>query len=276
VRYKLVLLKRCWLLVLICSIGVHACSSIKPTTSGKHVTVNGHRLYIKCDGEGLPVVILEAGLGANSASFTSVHSDVAHVTTVCSYDRVNLGRSESAPGARTSADSVNDLENLLRKINLPKSYVLVGVSMGGINVRLYATSHPHEVAGMVFVDSTHEDLVRRYGQVLTAEQLDETMNAAENNAEHIQVRKSLLQALIAPWRNDIPLIVLAHDPARGRPPREREQAWQEMQAELASRSKQGRLIVVQGSSHVMTRDNPQAIVDAIREVVSVVRAQLLK
>jgi hypothetical protein len=49
----------------------------KAKTSGEHVTVNGRRLYIKCDGEGLPVVILEAGLGANSASFTSVHSDVA-------------------------------------------------------------------------------------------------------------------------------------------------------------------------------------------------------
>src|SRR5262249_61530444 len=116
-----------------------------------------------------------------------------------------------------------------------------------------------------------EDLMSQYRAVLKPEQFDET--EAETNLEQIQVRKSLSEALATLWRGDIPLIVLTHDPAIGRPPIEREQAWEQMQAELASRSNKGQLRIVYGSSHVMTRDKPQAIVHAIHETVIMVRSQ---
>jgi len=143
--------------------------------------------------------------------------------------------------------------------------------MGGIIVRIFAQRYPDESAGIVLLDSTPEDLVARYSAVLTSEQLIQTF--AGKNIEQIDVKKSLSEALATRWRRDIPLLVLTHDPALGRPPIEREQAWEQMQAELATRSDKGKLRIVYGSSHVMTRDKPQAIVHAIYETVMMVRSQ---
>jgi hypothetical protein len=95
----------------------------------------------------------------------------------------------------------------------------------------------------------------------------------DKNLEQIDVKKSLSEALATMWRHDIPLVVLTHDPALGRPPIEREQAWEQMQAELASRSNKGKLRIVYGSSHVMTRDKPQSVVHAIHETVMMVRSK---
>ena len=258
-------------LMLVCTIALHAVRAKQSHEIRKYVRVNGHRLYVRCDGRGLPVVVLEAGLDANSASFSAVQPDVARFTTVCSYDRLNLGQSEHADGVRTSQASVDDLHVLLTELKLRKPYVLVGASMGGIIVRIFAQRYPDESAGIVLLDSTPEDLVARYSAVLTSEQLIQTF--AGKNIEQIDVKKSLSEALATRWRRDIPLLVLTHDPALGRPPIEREQAWEQMQAELATRSDKGKLRIVYGSSHVMTRDKPQAIVHAIYETVMMVRSQ---
>jgi len=255
----------------VCTIAFYAVPAKQPHKIREYVRVNGHRLYVKCDGKGLPVVVLEAGLDANSASFSAVQPNVARFTTVCSYDRLNLGQSEHADGVRTSQASVDDLHVLLMELNLPKPYVLVGASMGGVIVRVFAQRYPNEATGMVLVDSTPEDLVARYSAVLTPEQLTQTI--PDKNLEQIDLKKSLSEAIATLWRNDIPLFVLSHDPALGRPPIEREQAWEEMQAELASRSNKGKLRFVYGSSHVMTRDKPQSIVHAIHETVMMVRSQ---
>ncbi|MCA1679473.1 MAG: hypothetical protein LC777_11225 [Actinobacteria bacterium] len=42
-----------------------------------------------------------------------VQLEVARCTTVCSYDRANLGRSDRAPVPRTAQDAVDELRALL-------------------------------------------------------------------------------------------------------------------------------------------------------------------
>jgi pimeloyl-ACP methyl ester carboxylesterase len=52
---------------------------------------------------------------------------------------------------------VDDLHALLGVAGIPAPYVLVGHSVGGLLVRLYAGRYPEEVAGLVLVDSSHPD-----------------------------------------------------------------------------------------------------------------------
>ena len=62
-------------------------------------------------------------------------------------------RSDPVPQPRTARDLVADLHALLHAAAVPGPYVLVGHSLGGVVVRLYASTYPDEVAGLVLVDA---------------------------------------------------------------------------------------------------------------------------
>jgi pimeloyl-ACP methyl ester carboxylesterase len=120
------------------------------------VGVDGHELAIRCWGEGLPIVVLEAGHpDAGIANFTGqpLVSAIAEETQVCTYDRAGEGTSGPAPpGPRDADDVVADLHELLAAADLAPPYVLVGSSFGGMIVTHYAATHPGEVAGVVLLD----------------------------------------------------------------------------------------------------------------------------
>jgi pimeloyl-ACP methyl ester carboxylesterase len=53
---------------------------------------------------------------------------------------------------------VADLHALLRAAGVPARYVFAGYSLGGLFVRLYASTHPGDVRGLVLVDAYSEML----------------------------------------------------------------------------------------------------------------------
>jgi pimeloyl-ACP methyl ester carboxylesterase len=53
------------------------------------------------------------------------------------------------------------LHTLLEQAAIAGPYVLVGHSIGGMYVRVYAAQYPNEVAGLVLVDSSHPDQLTR-------------------------------------------------------------------------------------------------------------------
>src|SRR5271169_1801434 len=125
---------------------------------GRPVDVGGHSLNIDCSGSGSPAVILESGGGGYGGyGWRVVQSEVAKFTTVCWYDRAGEGWSDPMPTARNSASIVHDLNELLQRTPVAGPYVLVGHSIGGEYVRVFAAKFPSEVAGVVLVDSTHPD-----------------------------------------------------------------------------------------------------------------------
>ena len=128
---------------------------------GQLVDIGGHRLHIWCTGTGSPVVVLEAGGGGNVLEWSRVQPDVAKTTRVCSYDRAGFGWSDLGPNPRSAAQIVSELHALLQAAHVPRPYVLTAHSIGGLYVRLYASTYPTDVAGMVLVDTTHEDFQRR-------------------------------------------------------------------------------------------------------------------
>lgn len=125
---------------------------------GQLIDVGGFRLHLNCVGQGTPTVIMDAGGGASSITWGLVPSEIAKFTRVCTYDRAGLGW--SAPNLkkpRTSQQSVDELHNLLSQARIEPPYILVGHSLGGANMRLYASQYPKDVVGLVLVDSVHEE-----------------------------------------------------------------------------------------------------------------------
>jgi len=128
---------------------------------GQLVDVGGYKLHINCTGQGSPTVILEAGWADSSATWTYVQPEVAKTTRVCSYDRAGYGWSDPSSNPRTANWRVEELHTLLVNADVRGPYVLVGHSLGGMLVRLYAHNYPDEVVGMVLIDSVHEEQYER-------------------------------------------------------------------------------------------------------------------
>src|SRR5215210_5893394 len=120
---------------------------------GQMVDVGGYSLHINCTGEGSPIVVIESGWGDSSAGWAWVQPEVAKTTRVCTYDRAGMGWSESSPEPRMAREYAKELHTLLAKANEPGPYVLVGHSMGGFTILVYAHDYPADVLGLVLVDS---------------------------------------------------------------------------------------------------------------------------
>lgn len=121
---------------------------------GRMVDVGGYRLHINCVGTGSPTVVIDAGSGDWSASWSSwVQPEVATTARVCTYDRAGLGWSKPGPMPRTADRFAHELHTLLQNARVPGPYVLVGHSLGGLSVRVFAHKYPAEVAGVVLIES---------------------------------------------------------------------------------------------------------------------------
>ena len=124
---------------------------------GAFAPVGAHRLHYRCEGEGTPAVIFDAGIAASSLSWSRVQPEVARFTSTCSYDRAGLAWSDASTTPRSMSALVTELHTLIRHANVAPPYVLVGHSFGGLLIRAFARKFPNEVAGLVFVDPLHPE-----------------------------------------------------------------------------------------------------------------------
>ena len=122
----------------------------------RRVDLGGFWLNLRCAGVGSPTVVLDGGAGAWSLHYRHIQDALARTTRVCAYDRAGLGASDPSPAPRTSENMAIELHDLLDAAHESAPYVLVGHSLGGYNVRLFADRYPDLVAGIVLTESGHE------------------------------------------------------------------------------------------------------------------------
>jgi pimeloyl-ACP methyl ester carboxylesterase len=264
---------------------------------------DGRRLWLECRGEGSPTVILEAGYRSPANVWTDdlVQSDdprtmvlegVAGFTRVCAYERpgaagvihgeLQPSRSDPVPMPRTAESVVADLHALLQAAGVPGPYVLVGHSLGGLFVRLYAATYPDQVVGLVLVDAWSE----RLKDELTPEQWKTYVRfnsilppqmAGYPEYETVDFAAASATMRAAHPLGPIPLVVIAHGQPFGLqaedlgfPPEALEKAWRAAQEGLASLSPRGRFEVAEESAHYVQLQQPDLVIAAIRQVVEAV------
>jgi len=247
-----------------------------PGASGQLVSVGERRIWIACQGQGSPTVVMDAGVNSGSQIWARIWPTAAATTRVCVYDRAGLGYSDPIPRPRTSQEVVDDLHKLLQNAGVPEPYVLVAHSFGCLNIRLYASQYPQDVVGMVLVDAVHEDRFAATAKVLTPEQEAQFETGRQANPEGLDYyESSRLVRAIGPALPDIPLIVIARGRAEnwpaGYPVEALEKVWRTLEADLASRAPQGKLVIAEQSNHNIPGNQPQLVIDATRQVVAAVR-----
>jgi pimeloyl-ACP methyl ester carboxylesterase len=124
---------------------------------GRLVDAGGHQLHLHCQGEGTPVVVLEAPAGGMSAVWGWVQPRVARRTRVCSYDRAGLGWSEAGDRPYEPLAVAEQLRVLLQKAGEPMPIVLAGHELGAAFAQLYASQYGDEIAALVVIDPPTAD-----------------------------------------------------------------------------------------------------------------------
>ena len=261
-------------------------SKLKSPSFHRRLDVGGYKLYINCEGQvrkGTPVVVMDSGMGNSSESWLGIQPKVAEFARVCIYDRAGLGNSDPSIHTQATTQMALDLRNLLARTSVGDPLVLVGHSLGGINVRLYASMYPTEVVGMVLVDSTHEEQFARMDALIPEDikkQFPPSALVLMSNEKIDFTENPERRARLAKWHADIPLIVLTAANAKPDPPGplaylapQFEQIRQDLQQDLVHRSAKGKQIIATKSGHYIQQDEPELVLNAIREVIDATRKQ---
>ena len=124
---------------------------------------DGRRINLYCAGAGAPVVLLDAGWNGGIGSWSDVQPALARTTRVCAFDRAGMGFSDPGRLPRDTQAIVSDLHQMLQAAHIPGPYVLVGHSMGALDMRLFASLHAKDAAGLVLVDPASEHQAQRMG-----------------------------------------------------------------------------------------------------------------
>lgn len=224
-------------------------------------------------GKGMPAVVFENGLGGRLEWWSKVLPDIATETTVFAYNRPGIGASAPATTPRDGVTVVEELRATLRARGIAPPYVLVGHSIGGLYVQLYARRHPNEVAGLVLVDSTHPEQLSGAGArekwpVLVKLAIDvASPGVAQEELASLPATGAALVAL--PPFTGKPVTILS----AAKPMSESSELARDSNAKRIDilRLNPGARQVWVDSGHAIPLEKPEAVVTAIREILSTLR-----
>jgi pimeloyl-ACP methyl ester carboxylesterase len=246
-------------------------TSAKSLLTLRKIDARGHNLDMLVGGEGAPTVVFEAGFGAGLTSWSTVQSNIAKFARTVSYDRAGIGQSEAGPRPRTAKQIALELHTALQNAGMGPPYVLVGHSFGGLYVRVFADMYPKEVTGMVLIDPSQEafdDWTRTHKEAQRIA-LDEQIAKGSQGVrdESAEVNTSYQQASAAKVPAGVPVILLTamKDDTM---PAEVRKVWVEKHDEWITKVAGGIHIKVENSGHFIQGEQPQVVIDAIRQAVA--------
>ena len=268
-------------------VGMVAVGPSAATAPQDRIVTSGSRHYhVSQIGTGTPPVVFESGVGEDLSTWSDVQPAVAGLVRAFSYDRAGIGRSDAVPSTgelRTVLSMVEELHELLRAASLSGPYVLVGHSLGGALVQVYAHAYPSDIAGLVLVDPEDSRLVERLHAQTSAEEWAAReraiAQALSSVTEGIRLEMDIAlktsgtyTARATPLPN-VPTVLLTgtkKDPTFPGNPLEQDLKM-EMHKALLSTLPRGRQILAPKSRHYIQNDSPELVIDAIRSVVNEAR-----
>jgi len=143
-----------WIVWFLFVVAVSGCASLSNVRTEQ---IDSRQVQFALVKHSTETVVFENGLGGRLNWWAKVFPVISKDTTAFTYNRPGYGKSDPVSTPRDGMHVVDELRTLLQSKGLRPPYVLVGHSVGGLYVQLFARRYPEEVSALVLVDSTHPE-----------------------------------------------------------------------------------------------------------------------
>jgi pimeloyl-ACP methyl ester carboxylesterase len=160
-----------------------------------------------------PVIVFENGSRETFDTWDKVIAAVRTDANIFAYNRPGYGKSAPTGQPRDGLTIVGELRATLRRQGLQPPYVLVGHSLGGLYMQLFARAYPGEVKGLVLVDALYPGTVKKTEDFPLYTRVAKRLffNQAVNG-EIDEIHRTGTQVMALPWTNQIAVERLINAP----------------------------------------------------------------
>ena len=243
------------------------------------VLVEERATYACVLGSGEPTVVLAAGAGLTSRTWSELSAVLASSWRVVTFDRAGFGRSDPGPLPRTPARIARELHALLERLEIGGPLVLVGHSMGGLHVLSFARQYPEEIAGIVLLDTPPRGFEEARLGLLTESERQARAEALssrlEGSPDAIRLEREGAQAPgewdFAGMDRLLPLFVVTADSQDFGDVRSVEahrELWVSGARRWLALSDDSHFLIAEGSGHMVHHDRQRLVEEVIRRAAS--------
>jgi pimeloyl-ACP methyl ester carboxylesterase len=262
------------------------------------VDIGTHSLHITCQGVGGPTIVIDTGAGDTFARWMPLMDSLSENNRVCAYDRAGYGQSDHGPMPRTSRVAVEELHLLLINTGESAPFLLLGHSLGALNMQVYAVTYPDDIVGMVLLDpppfgwlvgENYPDLrelfkrevgslIRQATKVVASgnpedQNLAKFLSAVASEQEQMFVESAQQVSGIDSF-GQLPLVVVGAtqaDPRFGESSESFRQYWNYESQKIVQKSENGRFVIAEGSTHQIHLDSPNLVLQEIDAMLLEIR-----
>jgi pimeloyl-ACP methyl ester carboxylesterase len=258
-------------------------AALPATAAEVSVPRAAYTLQADVQGDGPVAVVFESGFGQGAGVWKDVVDGLGAECRCIAYGRAGLGGSGTDGNAKTIDQHLADLDAVIATVAPGRKVVLVGHSYGGLLASEFARQHPDRLQGLVLVDPA------TMGQRHAFRQADPARVQADDAALLSMLPPAMAgdyRALIAQLDSaeaaaprvmpDVPVGLLTATQVAAEPFVFEETAqgkalWKAQHAALFAAFSRGTHRYLD-TGHNLHREDPAAVVDAIRTVVAMASA----
>jgi pimeloyl-ACP methyl ester carboxylesterase len=227
-------------------------------------------------GKGLVTVVFLNGFRMKYDTWDKVCQNITDEYNVLLYNRLGVGKSSEADSMQVGSVVVDDMNELLLRLDIQRPFLLVAHSFGGVFANLYARTYPDDVLGIVFVDATHP------GEVAALEEFKPPaiLGAINKGIKSIEkmfyefkyseaecMEQTALQIQKAGMFPGVPIAVVSGAKNMPLVPQKGFAVHMSYQEKLLELSKLSKRYLCRKSSHFPQMSEPEIVVTAINETV---------
>lgn len=216
-------------------------------------------------------IVFENGLRATVDGWDKAIDSLVPDASIFAYNRPGYGNSQETGTARDGATIVEELRQTLRHKGLAPPYILVGHSLGGLYMQLFAKRYPQEVSGLVLVDPLLPGVVKKSEEFpVWTRGAKRLFFSSTVNKEIDAIHQTSEQVLSLAPIDDKPIVMLINKPSGSTAVGvdfgafNKDQKTRELVSGLYPKAKK----IVVDSDHQVQRQNPADVVNAIRNILA--------
>ncbi|MGP4062318.1 alpha/beta fold hydrolase [Halobacillus sp. H74] len=241
----------------------------------KHIVeTSAGKLKYNISGSGKPNIVLINGGSGPIEGWMKVLPEVSKIASVFSCNRFGVGGSDKPKKPQEGITIVENLREALKKIGFEPPYLLVGHSLGGLYANLFTRLYPNEVAGVIFLESSHPNdtsLDKYQGKIVKTINkmfsIFDSLSSEKQFSEVNFVKKTVNQIKQIDSFPEIPVYVITGGKEHRMMPEEARRKRLENQLKLLSLSENSKHIVAENSGHFPQLSEPKIVIDATKDII---------